>query len=47
MSADDPPSMLRRYVGIAGAAVGVLAAGAAAGVFAERKVVAHRRAAAV
>ncbi|MGI8994767.1 MAG: alpha/beta fold hydrolase [Nocardioidaceae bacterium] len=47
MSADDPPSMLRRYVGIAGAAAGVLAAGAAAGVFAERKVVARRRAAAV
>jgi len=36
-------SMLARYAGIAGAAVGVLAAGAAAGVLAERRVVARRR----
>ena len=40
-------SMLRRYARIAGATVGVLAAGAAAGVFAERKVVARKRAQAV
>lgn len=37
--------MTRRYVGLAGAALGVVAAGVAAGVLAERKVVARRRAA--
>ncbi|HEY7042555.1 MAG TPA: alpha/beta hydrolase [Nocardioidaceae bacterium] len=40
------PGTLKRVVGIAGASVGVLAAGAAAGIFAERKLVARRRAAA-
>ena len=45
MSADpEGGSMFKRYAGIAGAAVGVLAAGAAAGIFAERKLVARRRA---
>src|SRR5262245_56945079 len=38
--------MVRRYAGIAGAAVGVIAAGALAGILAERKMVARRRAAA-
>jgi pimeloyl-ACP methyl ester carboxylesterase len=40
-------STFRRYAGLGGAALGVVAAGAAAGVFAERKVVARRRAAAI
>ncbi|MEP6665140.1 MAG: alpha/beta hydrolase [Nocardioidaceae bacterium] len=39
-------SMARKYAGIAGAAIGVVAAGAAAGIFAERKLVARRREAA-
>ena len=38
--------LVKRYVGLAGAAVSVVAAGAAAGVLAERKLVARRRAAA-
>jgi pimeloyl-ACP methyl ester carboxylesterase len=40
-------STLRRYAGLGGAALGVVAAGAAAGVLAERKVVSRRRAAAM
>jgi pimeloyl-ACP methyl ester carboxylesterase len=39
-------STARKYAGIAGAAIGVVAAGAAAGILAERKLVARRRAAA-
>jgi pimeloyl-ACP methyl ester carboxylesterase len=39
-------STFRRYAGLGGAALGVVAAGAAAGVLAERKVVTRRRAAA-
>ncbi len=39
-------STTRKYAGLAGAAIGVVAAGAAAGVLAERKLVARRRAAA-
>ncbi len=42
----DSRSVVRRYAGLAGATIGVLAAGAAAGIFAERKLVARRRAAA-
>ncbi len=42
----DRSSMVKRYAGIAGAAVGVIAAGAAAAVLAERKAIARRRAAA-
>ncbi len=48
-ASDDPVDkggLVRRYAGIAGATVGVLAAGVAAGVLAERKLVARRRAAA-
>jgi pimeloyl-ACP methyl ester carboxylesterase len=40
------PGLVGRYAAMAGAAVGVVAAGVAAGVFAERKLVARRRAAA-
>ena len=40
-------STFRRYAGLGGAALGVVAAGAAAGVLAERKVVSRRRAAAM
>jgi pimeloyl-ACP methyl ester carboxylesterase len=40
-------STLRRYAGLGGAALGVVAAGAAAGVLAERRVVSRRRASAV
>jgi pimeloyl-ACP methyl ester carboxylesterase len=40
-------STFRRYAGLGGAALGVVAAGAAAGVLAERKVVSRRRAAAL
>jgi pimeloyl-ACP methyl ester carboxylesterase len=50
MSDDDSASsggLVKRYAGIAGATVGVLAAGAVAGILAERKLVARRRAAAV
>jgi pimeloyl-ACP methyl ester carboxylesterase len=36
-------SMVKRYVGIAGATLGVLAAGAAAGMLAERKLVSRKR----
>ncbi len=36
------PSVVKRYAGIAGAAIGVLVAGAAAGVLAERKVTQRR-----
>jgi pimeloyl-ACP methyl ester carboxylesterase len=46
MSDGDKGSMFMRYAGIAGATIGVLAAGAAAGILAERKLVARRRAAA-
>ncbi len=48
MSGDDSgrSGLIRRYAGIAGAAVGVIAAGAAAAVLAERKAIARRRAAA-
>lgn len=48
MSEDDSErsGMIRRYAGIAGAAVGVIAAGAAAAVLAERKAIARRRASA-
>lgn len=44
--ADKGSRMLGRVLGVAGAAIGVIAAGAAAGVLAERRVVARRRAAA-
>jgi pimeloyl-ACP methyl ester carboxylesterase len=40
-------STFRRYAGLGGAALGVVAAGAAAGVLAERRVVSRRRAAAI
>ena len=36
------PSVVRRYASLAGAAIGVLAAGAAAGALAERKIIAQR-----
>ena len=42
---DKEGGLIKRYAGIAGAAAGALAAGAAAGVFAERKLVSRRRAA--
>lgn len=38
-----PPGVFRRYAGLAGAAVGVVAAGAAAGILAERRIIARRR----
>ena len=46
MSDSEKGGMLMRYAGIAGATIGVLAAGAAAGILAERKLVARKRAAA-
>ena len=46
MSDAEKGGMLMRYAGIAGATIGVLAAGAAAGILAERKLVARKRAAA-
>ena len=44
MSDSEKGSMVMRYVGIAGATLGVLAAGAAAGMLAERKLVSRKRA---
>ena len=46
MSDSEKGGLLMRYAGIAGATIGVLAAGAAAGILAERKLVARKRAAA-
>jgi pimeloyl-ACP methyl ester carboxylesterase len=46
VSDSEKGGMVKRYVGIAGATLGVLAAGAAAGMLAERKLVARKRAAA-